>query len=85
MPEWAENPLRGILPADLLTAFHNMLQRAKKRNAIAKIRRDEISVKDRIMEIEEILIASDGVVRFSALFEERCREQIVVTFWRFWN
>jgi segregation and condensation protein A len=80
VPEWTENPLRGILPADLFTVFHQLLKKAEKRNAVAKIRRDEISLKDRIQEIQKLLVSSEGVVRFSALFAERSREQIVVTF-----
>lgn len=80
LPEVKENPLQGILPADLLLAFQRVLKRAVRSQTVAKIRRDEISVKDRILELVELL-RTEQRVRFSKLFSDRAsRDEIVVTF-----
>ena len=80
VPELRENPVRGIPLADLMIAFGKALKRAEKRNRVAQIRRDEISVKDRIVEMVEMLKTGKGRVRFSSFFFERTREEIVTTF-----
>lgn len=80
VPELKENPVRGIPLADLMIAFGNALKRAEKRERVAQIRRDEISVKDRIIEMVDILKAGSGRVRFSSLFSDRSREEVVTTF-----
>lgn len=80
LPEMTENPVRGIHLADLMIAFGKVLKKAEKRHRVARIRRDEISVKDRIREIVETLKSGTGRIRFSALFSEGHREEIVTTF-----
>lgn len=81
LPEQPENPVRGILPADLMLALRKVLSQAAKRDTVARIRRDEISVKDRIRDLITTLRNSEGKVLFSKLFDQRWnREEIVVTF-----
>ncbi len=81
LPETTDNPLKGVHLADLMLAFQRTLKRLTSRNRVARIRRDEISVKDRITEIVRLLEASREPVLFSSLFAgDRVREEMVVTF-----
>jgi segregation and condensation protein A len=81
VPSVPENPVRGLHVADLVIAFQRALRKAKSRNTIAKIRRDEISVKDRMTEVVELLDQNGGRILFSRLVgEDMTREDIVVTF-----
>lgn len=81
IPESTENPLKGLYMADLVFAFQRALKKSVKRNTVAKIRRDEISVKDRIREIMDIMRDQGGKLLFSKLFpEDYTREDVVVTF-----
>ncbi|GAB2718603.1 segregation and condensation protein A [Paenibacillus thermoaerophilus] len=81
-PQVQENPVKGLHVADLLLAFQKALKRQAARQSIATIRRDEISVKDRIAEIVRLLRGrEDRTVMFSRLIDEKAsREEIVVTF-----
>lgn len=81
LPETPYNPLEGLDPDDLAMALRRVLGRAVKRQSVARIHRDEISVKDRIRQVLTILRNQRGKVLFSKLFDhEWDREQIVVTF-----
>lgn len=81
LPETTDNPLKGVHLADLMLAFQRTLKRMSSRNRVARIRRDEISVKDRIVEIVRLLEASREPVLFTSLFVgDRGREEMVVTF-----
>lgn len=74
------NPVEGLHLSDLITAFQKALRRASRRNIVATIHRDEISVKDRIRDIVEVLKQFE-TVRFSRLIRENMdRHEIVVTF-----
>jgi segregation and condensation protein A len=76
-----ENPLGALHVADLVIAFQKLLRRVKSRNIVTRIQRDEISVKDRIIEVSAILKARGGRIMFSRLFDEDVtRQDIVVTF-----
>ncbi|MEW9699045.1 ScpA family protein [Paenibacillus sp. SI8] len=76
-----ENPVEGLDVGDLLIAFQRTLRKLSNRNVIAKIRRDEISVKDRMREVVDLLKFKGGKILFSKLFDyEMTREEIVVTF-----
>lgn len=80
LPEAAPNPLDGLYPADLLLAFHRLMSECSKRNAVATIRRDEISVKDKIRSLLHLLRARKTVL-FSRLFDDHySRAEIVATF-----
>ena len=54
---------------DLIAAFQKALRKAARRNVVATIHRDEISVKDRIRDIVEVLREYE-TVRFSKLIRE---------------
>ncbi|WP_438445551.1 segregation and condensation protein A [Gorillibacterium sp. sgz5001074] len=76
-----ENPVEGLGLSDLLLAFKKALRKQMSRNQVARIRRDEISVKDRIRQVAETLRESGGKILFSGLLsEDNTREEIVVTF-----
>ena len=80
-PKIVENPLKGIHLADLVLAFQKALRRSVGRNRVAKIQRDEISVKDRIKQLVDALEQSGGKVLFSRLLsDELDRDEIIVTF-----
>lgn len=75
------NPVEGLGLTDLLLAFRKALRKQISRNRVAMIQRDEISVKDRIAQVVEILQEAGGKLLFSRLLsEENTREEIVVTF-----
>lgn len=74
------NPVEGIQLSDLIVAFQKALRRAARRNIVATVQRDEISVKDRIRDIVDVLKQFE-TVRFSRLIRENMdRHEIVVTF-----
>ncbi|WP_178022716.1 ScpA family protein [uncultured Paenibacillus sp.] len=83
MPEVQENPVKGLHAADLIAVFQKAIRRAAKRNTVARIHRDEISVKDRIKEVVAALeqAGKGGRLLFSKLLHpEMYRHEIVVTF-----
>lgn len=74
------NPVRGLELSDLVAAFQKALRKAARRQFIATVKRDEISVKDRIKDIVELLREHE-IVRFSKLIRQDLdRHEIVVTF-----
>lgn len=76
-----ENPVQGLHIGDLVSAFQKALKKMSVRTMITKIRRDEISVKDRMKEVIHALKDKGGTLMFSGLFEEELtRDEIVVTF-----
>lgn len=75
------NPVLGLVPADLMWAFQKALRKMAGRNAVAHIRRDEISVKERIRQVLRLIKHEGGRVLFSRLLEDDySREELVVTF-----
>jgi segregation and condensation protein A len=81
IPHVIENPVKGLHVADLMYAFQKALRRMVSRNMIAKIRRDEISVKDRMKEVVSWLEQAGGKLLFSRLIDaDTSREGIVTTF-----
>ncbi|MBD2869606.1 segregation and condensation protein A [Paenibacillus arenilitoris] len=80
MKEEKVNPVEGLHVSDLIAAFQKALRRASRRNVVATVQRDEISVKDRIRDIMDVLKQYE-TVRFSKLVRENMdRHEIVVTF-----
>lgn len=80
MKEEIVNPLEGLHISDLIAAFQRALRRAARRNIVATVQRDEISVKDRIRDIVEVLKQFE-TVRFSRLIRENMnKHEVVVTF-----
>ncbi len=80
-PVVVEEPLRGVELKHIVNAFQRVLQKTKKGEQVARIRRDELSVKDRMKEIVGLVGRRGKRVLFSSLMgEEVSREMIVVTF-----
>jgi segregation and condensation protein A len=76
-----QHPLTGITMVDLIHAFDRAIKKKASGQRFAKIRRDEISVKDRIKEIRDWLEERGGKGLFSQMFEfELTKEEIVITF-----
>ncbi|CAG7641692.1 segregation and condensation protein A [Paenibacillus allorhizosphaerae] len=81
VPTVPENPVKGLHISDLVQAFRKAMRRMQSRNTIAKIRKDEISVKDRMLEVVDALERSGGRMMFSKLLDaEVTKDSIVVTF-----
>ncbi|OWA37093.1 segregation/condensation protein A [Saccharibacillus sp. O16] len=83
LPEEDANPVEGLHVADLVSALQRALLRADRKPAVARIRRDEISVRDRMRELEGALRGAGpgGRILFSSVLHERMyRQEIVVTF-----
>lgn len=83
LPETLENPVKGLHAGDLISMFQKALKKAVKRSTVARIHRDEISVKDRIKQVVSALesMGKGGRLLFSKLLHsEMYRHEIVVTF-----
>ncbi len=75
------NPVEGLETSDLFVIFQRMLRRMTSRQIVSKIRRDEISVKDRMIQMVTLLQSQGGKILFSTFIpEQSSREEIVVTF-----
>ncbi|WP_373233151.1 ScpA family protein [Cohnella sp.] len=77
------NPVEGLHVDDLIHAFQRAMRRLAGRRRVSSIRKDEISVKDRIRDIVDTMKSrsSEGKVLFSHLIgDEYDREEVVVTF-----
>lgn len=79
----AEEPtVSNVSIYDLVSALEKLFE--KKSNAkepLTRVSRDEISIKDRMKEIRQLLKVGGGMVRFSQLFVEAAsRTEIVTTF-----
>ncbi|MFM9279022.1 segregation and condensation protein A [Paenibacillus jiagnxiensis] len=82
-PSEPANPVQGLHTADLIAAFKRALRRAERRTTVARIHRDEISVKDRIRQVLTVFekAGSGSRLLFSRLMhDDMQRHEIVVTF-----
>jgi len=76
-----DNPVQGFNLSDLLIAYQRVIRRSNARSVVAKITRDEITVRDRMTQVTEQIRSAGGKVLFSRLFDEYAdRTMIVVTF-----
>jgi len=81
VPVVQENPVQGLHVADLLLAFQKALRKMASRNVVTKIRRDEVSVKDRMFQVVSVLEQQGGKMMFTRLLsDDFTREDVVVTF-----
>ncbi len=81
LPKIPENPVKGLNITDLVLAFQKALRRSAGRKTVKRIRLDEISVKDRMKEMINLLLRRGGKLLFSNLFDiDLTKEDIVVTF-----
>jgi segregation and condensation protein A len=77
------NPVEGLHVNDLINAFQRAMRRLAGRHRVTSIRKDEISVKDRIRDIVDTMKnrSNEGKLLFSQLIgDEDDRQEIVVTF-----
>lgn len=80
-PEQEEDPLKGISLADIMFTFQNIVKRTVVKNRVAKIQRDERSVKDQIQKVLGMFTYEGEKLLFSKLLQDEVdRENIVVTF-----
>ncbi|UFJ42839.1 segregation/condensation protein A [Brevibacillus humidisoli] len=76
-----EQPVLNVTLYDMLSALEKLYKRRLQPEPLASVSRDEISVKDRMREIKEMVEVGGGSVRFSQLFSERAtKTEIVTTF-----
>ena len=76
-----ENPVSNVSLYDMIHALEKLFTRINRKEPLTKISRDEISIKDRMKEIRQLLKGGGGMIRFSQLFAEAVsRTEIVTTF-----
>lgn len=77
-----EQTVQNVTLYDLIQALEKLVKRAKEREQpLARVSRDEVSIKDRIVEIRQMVRAGGGMVRFFQLFDRNAtRAEIVTTF-----
>lgn len=76
-----ENPISNVTIYDLVDALQRALKRVNRKDQAVKVQRDEISLKDRMKEIEQVLAIAGGRVSFLQLLEKQeSKIEIVTTF-----
>jgi segregation and condensation protein A len=76
-----ENPLEGISMQSLISALHEVLDRAGETELKGEIPREEVSIKDKMKEIMRRLFFHNRSVAFRDLFKPAVsRVEIIVTF-----
>lgn len=77
-----ENTIKNVTLYDLITALEKLVKKTEqKEQPLTKVSRDEISIKDRMDDIRQLVRAGGGMVRFYQLFTRGAtRSQIVTTF-----
>lgn len=76
-----ENPVEGISLYHLIDSFERVLVKYSYRDPLTKVEREEISVKDKMKQIIDILKEKNGIIHFSELIITRLtKSEIVVTF-----
>jgi segregation and condensation protein A len=76
-----ENTIKDVTLYDLIASLERLVNRLKEKEPMAKVSRDEISIKDRMKEIRMLLSFGGGMIRFTQLFSQAVnRTEIVTTF-----
>jgi len=76
-----ENPVEGISIYHLIDAFERALIKYSYKDPLTKVEREEISVKDRMNQIINLMIVNNGIIHFSDIIVPKLsRSEIVVTF-----
>lgn len=76
-----ENTIKDVTLYDLIASLERLVNRLKEKEPVAKVSRDEISIKDRMKEIRMLLSFGGGMIRFTQLFSQAVnRTEIVTTF-----
>lgn len=76
-----EHTIKDVTLYDLIASLEKMVARLKVKEPMAKVSRDEISIKDRMREVRDLLSFGGGMIRFTQLFSQAVnRTEIVTTF-----
>lgn len=76
-----ENPLEGISLNSLLDALKEVIDRIDDAEEIGEIRRDEITVRDKMREIRRRLVYQPNGITFKELFSNKVSKvEVVITF-----
>lgn len=76
-----ENPLSGKTLVDLQAAFNKVLEKAAKRETVISIQRDQVTLRDQLERLFQLIGSSSRGLRFSQAFDEAAsRVELVVTF-----
>ncbi|WP_126427404.1 segregation and condensation protein A [Brevibacillus marinus] len=76
-----EQPVLHVTLYDMLSALEKLYKRRLEPQPLASVARDEISVKDRMQQISELLSVAGGTIRFSQLFSAAVsKTELVTTF-----
>ncbi|HBZ79504.1 MULTISPECIES: segregation/condensation protein A [Brevibacillus] len=76
-----DTTVKNVTLYDLVNALEKLVQKAKDKEPMTKVSRDEISIKDRMTQIRQLVRVGGGMVRFSQLFAQGAtRSEIVTTF-----
>lgn len=77
-----DNTVKNVTLYDLIQALEKLVKKThEKEQPLTRVSRDEISIKDRMGEIRQLVRAGGGMVRFYQLFSRGVtRSQIVTTF-----
>ena len=77
----AENPLAGKTLADLQRAFDRVLQKAAKKETVLSIRREQVTLRDKLEQLFRLIHSRRQGLRFSDAFADCAgRMELVVTF-----
>jgi segregation and condensation protein A len=80
-PEQVDEPLKGLSLADIMFTFQNIVKRTVVKNRVAKIHRDERSVKEQIgLLLDRFRAPGDKLLFSSLIAEEATKDNLVVTF-----
>lgn len=76
-----DHTVKNVTLYDLISALERLVKKATDKQPITKVSRDEVSIKDRMREIRELVRVGGGMVRFSQLFSKGAtRSEIVTSF-----
>lgn len=76
-----DHTVKDVSLYDLITALEKLVKKVKEKEPITKVSRDEISIKDRMKEIRQLVQVGGGMIRFYQLFSRGAsRSEIVTTF-----
>lgn len=76
-----DHTVKDVTLYDLINALEKLAKKTKEKEPITKVSRDEVSIKDRMREIRDLVRVGGGMVRFYQLFTKGAsRSEIVTTF-----
>jgi len=76
-----DHPVKDVTLYDLISALEKLVKKGRDKQPITKVSRDEVSIKDRMSEIRQLVRVGGGMIRFSQLFSRGAtRSEIVTSF-----